>query len=331
MNSLKSALVIGGAGYIGSVLCRKLKSLNINLKILDSGFFGYSGIEKILDDSSSLLKGDIRNTAFLDQSLRDIDCVIHLAAIVGEPLCKKNPEAARQINLENTETLTKLCHKNNVKRMIFASTCSNYGISPDLVDENSELNSLSLYSESKVNSESIILDNNKNNLDTTILRFATAFGLSPRMRFDLLLQEFIRDAYIDKKIVLYGPDSWRPLVHVNDISDACIKVVNADSKTISGQIFNVGSDESNYTKIHLAKLIQEFLPKTEIEVRPLQSDPRNYKVSFKKIKTELNFETKISVKDGISEILTSIESGEIDPRDSEFSNMSKMTEKIPVF
>lgn len=331
MNDINSVLVIGGAGYIGSVLSPKLVDSSFDVKILDSGFFGLSGIEGLLDNSVQLFHGDIRNNNFLDETLKDVDCVIHLAAIVGDPLCKKNPMAARQINLESTQKLVELSRKNHVKRLIFASTCSNYGTSTKMVDESSELNSLSLYSETKVSSESIVLNNNDSDMNTTVLRFATAFGLSPRMRFDLLLQEFIRDAYVENKIVLYGPESWRPLVHVQDISNACIKAVQVENEKISGEIFNVGSNEGNFTKIQLAKLIQEHLPQTEIEIHPLQKDPRNYKVSFEKIKNLLHFEAKMSVKNGISEIITSIQEGKLNPQDSEFSNMSKMTEKIPVF
>lgn len=330
MNNINSVLVIGGAGYIGSVLSPKLVDSSFDVKILDSGFFGLSGIEK-LNNSIQLYHGDIRNDDFLDKSLHDVDCVIHLAAIVGEPLCKKNPKAAKQINLDSTKKLVDLSRKNHVKRLIFASTCSNYGTSTNMVNENSELNSLSLYSETKVSSESIILNNNDQDMNTIVLRFATAFGLSPRMRFDLLLQEFIRDAYVENKIVLYGPESWRPLVHVQDISNACIKVVQAENAKISGEIFNVGTEEGNFTKMQLAKLIQKHLPQTEIEIHPLREDPRNYKVSFKKIKNQLNFETKMSVENGISEIISSIQEGKLDPQDSEFSNMSKITEQIPVF
>ena len=275
MTDINSVLVIGGAGYIGSVLSPKLVDSSFDVRILDSGFFGLSGIEGLLNNSVSLFHGDLRNDEFLDKSLNNVDCVVHLAAIVGEPLCKKNSEAARQINLESTQKIVDLSRKNHVKRLIFASTCSNYGTSTKIVNENSELKSLSLYSETKVSSESIILNNNDEKMSTTVLRFATAFGLSPRMRFDLLLQEFIRDAYIENKIVLYGPESWRPLVHVKDISDACIKVIQAENNKISGEIFNVGGNEGNFTKIDLAKLVQQHLPQTEIEIHPLQEDPRN--------------------------------------------------------
>tara|TARA_B110000014_G_C20070854_1_gene558470 strand:- start:314 stop:1132 length:819 start_codon:yes stop_codon:yes gene_type:complete len=260
--------------------------------------------------------------------LKDVDCVIHLAAVVGEPLCKKIPEAARQINEIATKNLVNLCKTNNVQRFIFASTCSNYGSSLDIVDESSPVKPLSLYSECKVNSEKYILDNNSDKFQTCILRFATAHGLSPRMRFDLLVQEFLRDALIDKKISIFGEDFWRPLIHVEDMADACISTLNSSSNLMSGQIFNVGSSNENYTKKQLASIIQKYVSDTEIEIIKSKVDPRNYKVSFEKIKNTLNFESKKTVEDSVIEILSKIEDGTIDPRQSEFSNMSKLTEEI---
>ena len=148
------------------------------------------------------------------------------------------------------------------------------------------------------------------------------------MRFDLLVQEFIRDALIDKKISIFGEDFWRPLIHVTDMVDACLKIINNDFEKTSGQIFNVGSDKENYTKKQLAEIILEYLPETQIEIVKSKVDPRNYKVSFEKIQNSLKFNTQRTVRDSVIEILDQIKSGNIDPRDSEFSNMSKMTEKI---
>jgi nucleoside-diphosphate-sugar epimerase len=163
-----------------------------------------------------------------------------------------------------------------------------------------------------------------------VLRFATAYGLSPRMRFDLLLQEFIRDALIDKKISIFGPNHWRPLVHVDDIASACIIAIE-NSKNISGEIYNVGDNEQNYTKKHLAEMIQKHIPSSTIEVIETKQDPRNYKVSFDKIKNKLNFNISKTAEDGIDEILNKIKSGELDPRDSQFSNLSKAIEHVKVF
>ncbi len=329
MSSLNSVLITGGSGYVGSVLANNLVKENYDVKVVDSLVYGNDGISKLIDDKKiKFFNLDIRETKNLTNISNDVDCVIHLAAIVGEPLCKKIPDAAKQINEFATKNFVNICKKNDVKRFIFASTCSNYGSSLNLVDELSPVKPLSLYSECKVNSEKYIINENNNKFNTCILRFATAHGLSPRMRFDLLVQEFLRDALIDKKISIFGEDFWRPLIHVNDMADACISVLNAPSNLVSGQIFNVGSSKENYTKKQLAKIIQKYVPEAQIEIVKSKTDPRNYKVSFEKIKKILNFEPKRTVEDSVIEILEKIHNGSIDPRDSEFSNMSKLTEKI---
>lgn len=331
MKKFDSILITGGAGYIGSVLTGKLIDRGYNVKVLDSLVFGLDGISKYVKDKKvQLVDHDIRDINALEHTIRDIDCVIHLAAIVGEPLCNKIPEAARQINEYATQNLLKLSKK-SVKRFVFGSTCSNYGSSSDLVNEETPVNSLSLYSETKVNSESRILAEKANEFEPCVLRFATAFGLSPRMRFDLLLQEFIRDAIVNGKISVFGPQYWRPLVHVQDISDACINSIEADSELVSGQIYNVGDNSQNYTKIALAEAVKEHLPETEIEVQQLRKDPRNYKVSFDKIQSKLNYHITKTVNDGIIEILDEIKAGRLDPKESEFSNMSRLTENVKVF
>ena len=327
--NFNSVLVTGGAGYVGSVLTRKLVEKSFDVKVVDTLVFGDDGISSLIKNKKiEFYNIDIRHTHELDKILENVYCVIHLAAIVGEPLCKRIPEAAKQINEFATKNLINSCKKNNVKRFIFASTCSNYGSSSKIVDESSTVNPLSLYSECKINSEKFILEKNDEEFQTCILRFATAHGLSPRMRFDLLVQEFLRDAYVDKKISIFGQDFWRPLIHVNDMADACISVLNATDKLVSGEIFNVGSNNENYTKNQLAKIIQKFIPDSKIEVINSKNDPRNYRVSFEKIKNNLNFQPKKSVEESVKEILTKIELNDLDPRDSEFSNMSKLTEKI---
>ena len=329
MRSLNSILITGGAGYVGSVLVRKLVSLGYDVKVIDSLVFGNDGISSLINEKKiEFFNLDIRETEKISSIIQNIDCVIHLAAIVGEPLCKKIPDAAKQINEFATKNLVNICKNKKVKRFIFASTCSNYGSSQNIVNESSPVMPLSLYSECKVNSEKFVLDQNNDIFETCVLRFATAHGLSPRMRFDLLVQEFMRDAIVDKKISIFGADFWRPLVHVEDMADACISAIDASSELISGQIYNVGNDKENYTKIKLAEIIKEFITDIEIEIIKSKKDPRNYKVSFEKIENSLNFEPKYTVRDSVIEILNDIQSGKIDPRDSEFSNMSRLTEKI---
>ncbi len=331
LSKFKSILVTGGAGYIGSVLTRKLADKGYKVRVIDSLIFGKDGIfDLVAKNRVELIAEDIRNEEVLKKALSNIDCVIHLAAIVGEPLCNKIPAAARQINELATTKLVSLSKKAGVSRLIYASTCSNYGSSSELVDESSPVNSLSLYSETKVHSESIVLDSKDSSFEPCVLRFATAFGLSPRMRFDLLLQEFIRDAFANKKIVVFGPNYWRPLVHVVDISNACILAIENSSSKISGEIYNVGSDDQNYKKIDLAEMVRKNIS-TEIVVLELRKDPRNYRVSFDKIRTRLGFRNEKTVSDGIAEIVTEIQIGRLDPRETEFSNISKLTEKVQVY
>ena len=332
MNELKSILVTGGAGYIGSVLTHKLVELGYNVRIIDSLIYGKDGISDLISKNSvELIEKDIRDEKTLNEAVKEIDCVIHLAAIVGDPLCKKIPIAAKQINEDATKKLITISKKQGVKRFIFASTCSNYGSVSTTVDENSPIKSLSLYSETKINSENFILNAESSSFEPCILRFATAHGLSPRMRFDLLLQEFLRDAILDKKIRIYGPNFWRPLAHVEDISNACITTIKSSKDIISGEVYNVGNSNENYTKKMLAEVIQEFVPSTEIEITESKTDLRTYKVSFDKIKNNLKFISKKTIRDSISDILTEIQKGSLDPKASEFSNMSKLTERVRAF
>ena len=332
MNKLKSILVTGGAGYIGSVLTHKLVELGYNVRIIDSLIYGRDGISDLISKNSvELIEKDIRDEKTLNEAVKEIDCVIHLAAIVGDPLCKKIPVAAKQINEDATKKLVNISKKQGVKRFIFASTCSNYGSASTIVDENSPIQPLSLYSKTKVNSENFILNTKNSSFEPCILRFATAHGLSPRMRFDLLLQEFLRDAILDKKIRIYGPNFWRPLSHVDDISNACITTIKSSKNLISGQVYNVGNTSENYTKKMLAEIIQEFVPSTEIEITGSKTDLRTYKVSFDKIKNNLKFISKKTIRNSIQDILSKIEKGNLDPRASEFSNMSKLTERVKAF
>jgi nucleoside-diphosphate-sugar epimerase len=217
-----------------------------------------------------------------------------------------------------------------VQRFIFASTCSNYGSALGTVNEDTPLESLSLYSETKVKSEFNVLNSQENFFEPCVLRFATAYGLSPRMRFDLLLQEFIRDALVDKKISIFGPNHWRPLVHVDDIASSCIAAIE-NSGNISGEVYNVGDNEQNYTKKDLAKMVQKHIPSSTVEITESKRDLRSYKVYFDKIRKKLNFKVSKTVEDGISEILNKIKDGELDPLYSEFLNLSRATEKVKVF
>jgi len=292
-------LVTGGAGYFGSVLVGKLLECEDNfVYVLDALHYGSSGVVHYLGKSNyRFLQGDIRESSLLRHILsQDIDSIVHLAALVGESLCNRYPDLAFSVNVNGTKSLVDLANEYNVQNFIFVSTCSNYGRQNDEVDENSPLDPKSLYSRTKVLTEEYVL---KNAYFPTVLRFATLFGASPRLRLDLLLNEIVYQALIERVIEIYDPEAWRPLTHVRDASDAVCACLNAGSSIVN-EIFNVGT--ANLRKIELAYTVRRHVPETAIKVLNGGADKRSYKVSFSKIREKLSFVPKISVDEGIMEL-----------------------------
>jgi len=326
-------LVTGGAGYIGSVLVAKLVQNGFDVRALDSLMFG--GGESLLsvygNPRLEFIRGDVRDAMTLNRCLNGVDAVAHLAAIVGEPLCNQIPDVARQVNWEATRRLVDLCREKGVSRLIFASTCSNYGVGDPngWATEESPTNPVSLYAETKVNCENYIISKADTRFHPCVLRFATAFGLSPRMRFDLLVQEMIRDAAVKKKLAVYGPQFWRPFVHVADATEACLLCLKAPDEKLSRIVFNVGGDSENYQKLKLAQLIAKYFPETEIVTLEKVKDPRSYRVSFQRIQTTLGYGISKTVGDGVREIKDALEKGVIvDPFDRKYGNVFYDVEKL---
>lgn len=300
-------LVTGGAGYLGSVLVGKLLEQNHKVRVLDALMFGGESIlPYIYNKSFEFIKGDVRVKKIVSEALTNIDCVFHLAALVGEPACVINPELTKQINYESAVYLGKLAKKSGVKRFIFTSTCSNYGVSnlDELVTEDSPLNPLSLYAETKISTEKELLELNNNDFTVCVLRLATIFGLSPRMRFNLLINEIVREAYVKKRILLYKEDAWRPYTHTEDAAEALVCILNADIKKINGEIFNVGTE--NYQKKELVNLVKKYAQDLVIERHGGLPDNRDYKVSFEKIKKVVGFIPKRKVADGVQELFWAV-------------------------
>jgi nucleoside-diphosphate-sugar epimerase len=305
----ETVLVIGGAGYIGtSLISRLLRDTRFNVCVLDDLLYGGDSLLPFFnyDDRFSFVRGDIREVV-ADSVLKNVDYVINLAALVGEPICKKFPIDAKEINLDANLRMAKAAEKNNVRQYIFSSTCSNYGLnnSDTLIDEEGQLQPISIYAETKVQSEIRLLDDFKK-MNTTVLRFATAYGLAARVRFDLLLHEFIRDAWKNKKIIVYGGESWRPVVHVDDIARAIITCIGKTSDM--NEVYNVGSNDQNFKKIDLAKLVAKRF-NAEIESLSTIKDPRNYRVSFDKIRKKFGYATVFNPTIAINQIAEALESG----------------------
>ena len=227
--------------------------------------------------------------------------------MVGDPITKKYPNESKLINSEGIKKLILICEKKNDGKLIFVSTCSNYGLSEtdNLLDENSELKPLSLYAQQKVEIENFILSlKSKIKISPTILRFSTAFGLSPRMRFDLTINQFTKSIYQKEPLLVFDAETWRPYCHVNDFALALEKVIDSNKKLTDFQVFNVGGEKNNYTKKQITELILKQLPhNNKVEFTNKKFDPRNYRVNFSKIEKNLNFKIKFGVEEGIEEMI----------------------------
>jgi nucleoside-diphosphate-sugar epimerase len=301
----KKVLVTGGAGYLGSVLTNKLLEKGCFVTVLDAAMFGAESLLPYLGNKNFVfIKGDIRDNKLLQSLFKEkFDCVFHLAALVGEPACDGNPKLAEDINCKATIGLAKLAKENGADRFIFTSSSSNYGVSRanELADENSPLNPLTFYSKTKVEAEKLLFPLNDSEFTLTIVRLSMLFGLSPKMRFNILINEFVRDAYFGKEVVIYKENSWRPYTHTQDAADAFITISETEKDLISGEVFNVGTE--NYRKKDLIELIERQIKKVNFVRKGGEVNNRDYKVSFKKIERILNFKPKKSVADGIKELI----------------------------
>jgi len=321
-------LVTGGAGYIGSHLTAQLLAAGYRVRVLDALLYGDDGIRTCLSsDKFGLITGDIRDEAAVSRALDGVTSVVHLAAVVGDPSCAKQPALATEVNKTAGETLCNLAKRSGVRRFIFASTCSNYGKMADhngYVDEESPLRPVSLYAELKVGFEKYLTEHAGNGFEPVCLRFATAFGLSARMRFDLTVNEFTRELTLGRKLEVFGEEFWRPYCHAGDLARACVMALEASPDLVAGKAFNVGESHGNYQKLTLVKIILEQLGRGYELVRFVTrgEDPRDYRVKFSKIYRTLGFTITKTVPQGIREIIESIESGQFkEPDDPRYRNL----------
>ena len=317
-------LVTGGAGYIGSILVHQLLRSGKAVRVVDYLSNGGDALLSMFNvPGFEFIKADVRDAAAMEKALEDIDAVVHLAAVVGDPACAKAPELAKSVNLEGSKALYDLCEKKKVNKFIFASTCSNYGKMADensFVNEESELRPVSLYAETKVGVEQYLLNQPRTNACKPVsLRFSTVFGLSPSARFDLTVNEFTKEVTMGRELVIYGEQFWRPYCHVYDIARAIAVVIDADNALVEFDVFNVGDTSQNYQKKMIADDLLEMFPDANIKYVKKIEDPRDYRVDFSKINNVLNYKTTISVKDGMKEIAKAIQDGVfINPDDEKY-------------
>lgn len=325
---VENVLVVGGAGYIGSVLVRKLLKAGYHVTVLDRLLYGVEPIKELLDDANfSLIKGDFRNIEAIVNSMQDIDAVIHLGALVGDPACAIDEKLTMEVNLASTRMIAETAKGYGVQRFLFASTCSVYGASSEELDEHSALHPLSLYAKTKLESEKILLSFQDEGFSPTIFRLATVQGFSQRPRFDLVVNLLAAKAAVDKKITIFGGNQWRPFVHVEDVADAFIRALEVPIGLVKGVVLNLGSTEENYQIRMIGEAIKELFPDVKVETRQEETDPRNYKVRFDRIEKFLGFTAKKTVIDGIQEIRDAINSGKVgDYTDPQYSNYKYLSD-----
>ena len=318
-----TVLVAGGAGYIGSHLVSLLLDRGYLVRVLDANLYDSPAFERFRGEARcTVLRGDIRHIEDLAPAIRGACAVVDLAAIVGDEACEKDAAAAETINFHATELLSSLCRSLGVRRLVFASTCSVYGASTGTVlSEESPTQALSLYAETKLESERILL-RHPSPTERVVLRLATVYGLSQRMRFDLVLNFFTARADSGLPLVVYGGDQIRPLVHVKDAARAFMAAVEGKASAVSGQIFNVGSNEQNVRIADLAQQVRASVPGASVELRVQDRDRRDYHVCFDKIRETLGFCPQVRIQQGIDEILQALRSGSLgDHREDKYYNV----------
>lgn len=328
LNQRGPILIIGGAGYIGTHLIQLLLDGGENVVVLDRLMYGSSPIDKFMNNPNfKFINGDATDISMLTMSMRGVSAVVHLAGLVGDPACAVDENFTRHTNIIATRMVKQVAESLGVHRLIFASSCSVYGVSDHEIDESGKLNPVSLYARTKIDSEQELLKTVSDDFIVTVLRFATVFGDSLRPRFDLVANLFTAQAMNGEDLTVMGPTQWRPFIHVHDLARAIALTLKASPEKIQSQIFNVGDERLNMTILDLANIVKRVANKFDrnpnINIKELDiSDRRNYAVSFKKIFDRLGFRASIMMEDGILEMANRYLSNEYgDYKAEKYSNL----------
>ena len=328
---LQKVLVIGGGGYIGSVLVRKLLKKGYKVTILDKFIYGKESVADLKGNPNvRIIEGDTRHIEDVSNAISDADSVVHLAELVGDPAAALNPQLTQQVNYLATRIIAGVCKYYQINRLVYASSCSVYGASKNnqLLDESSTPNPISLYAKMKVASEDALKELQDQNFQPTILRFATLFGVSNRPRFDLVINTLTAKAVKEKKITIFGGNQWRPNVHVADVASSIIAILEAPISVVGGQVFNVGSESNNYTINKIGEMIKSAVPEAEIINDECKQDMRDYKVSFSKLNKVINKKKWISIAEGIKEIKKCLQKHpKLNYQDRKYSNIKFLGEE----
>jgi len=331
VNQRGPVLVIGGAGYIGSHTVDLLLHNGFSVRVLDRLMYGQESLAPFLGRRDfELIEGDATDITKLTLAMKGASAVVHLAGLVGDPACAVDEQFTRHTNIVATRMAKDVAQSLGIHRFVFASSCSVYGMSEKEVTETDALNPVSMYAQTKIDSETELLFSSRDNFFVTVLRFATVFGHSPRPRFDLVGNLFTAQAMTDGLITVIGPHQWRPFIHVRDLARAIVKVLKENPAIVQNQVFNVGDKRLNMTILQLAEAVQKVCSKyreVQISVSDNVQDRRNYAVSFEKIRSLIGYEAATTLEEGIQEMVDHFQSGQYHHyRDQIYSNVA-MTKK----
>ena len=310
---IQDVLVIGGAGYIGSILCRQLLAKGHRVRVLDALLYGDEPILPLLvNPDFQFIYGDSRDIEAVVRAMWDVDAVVHLGEIVGDPATEVDVQLSLEINVAATQMIAQAAKGFRCQRFIYMSSCSVYGENDKILNERSQLSPVSLYVQAKIDAERVILGLNDGDFHPVVLRLGTVYGLSPRPRFDLVINLLTAKAVVDGEITIYGGDQWRPFVHVSDAARAIIMTLEAPLEAVKGQIFNVGSDDQNHRISDVGKIIRDLIQDSSLINQDNDVDKRNYRVSFAKIQRQLGYSSMVTVEQGVKEIERAIKSGKLE-------------------
>ncbi|HXX44011.1 MAG TPA: NAD(P)-dependent oxidoreductase [Candidatus Acidoferrales bacterium] len=328
-DEVRNVLVIGGAGYIGSLLVPQLIENGHNVRVLDLLLYGRESIAHFATDPRvEVVQADFRQVDKVVGAMTDIDAVVHLGALVGDSACALNKELTVEINLMATRMIAEVAKGCRVGRLVFASTCSVYGASDKMLHERSELNPISLYARSKIASERVLLAMANEHFAPTCLRLATLYGLSRRTRFDLAVNVMTARAVLEGIILIAGGEQSRPFLHVQDAGLAILQTLTAPLAAVRGDVFNVGSSKENYTIREVGEIIHQFVPAAKMVINPIAEDRRNYRVNFDKIRETIGFVPQLRIQDGVGEIIEVIRSGKVtDYLNPKYSNAKYLSDE----
>jgi len=337
VNDRRHILVTGGAGYIGSLLTSELLRAGSLVTVVDDLLFGGDSLVAFLPHPNfRFVKADVTRSRAVKDGLRrqsasgdpwpTPQAIVHLAGIVGFPACQAvGQQAAWRFNVEATELVHTQACELGIERMVFSSSYSNYGVAVDgrPVTEQSPLNPQSLYAETKIAAEEYLLKHGADHTAPILLRLATLYGISPRTRFDLIVNQFVLDAYSKRQLLIYQRGYSRSFVHVRDVARGMMLMLDAPVEKVRGQIYNFGTEKGNYTKDQIVELVLKRMPETQVEYRDLTfgGDMRDIQVSFDKIRRDVGFVATLDVDDGIRDLLFALKAGLIsNPQDERYRN-----------